>query len=223
MISPAPYCVGIAGGTGSGKTTLARTLCDLLGPDAATVVETDSYYRDLSDLPAKERHLVNFDHPDALDVELMAAHVQKLCRGRSVRMHAYDFTTHCRTNTMVKLQPRPIILIEGIFVLTCEPVVRLLDLKIYIDERADVRRERRMLRDIRERGRTPDMISRQYENHVVPMHERYVEPYKKNADIILCNSNETDRVLPLLRESLTGRSNNSMANHKNIIPAHGDL
>jgi uridine kinase len=223
MKASAAYCVGIAGGTGSGKTTLARTLYDLLGPEKATVLEADHYYSDLSHIPEPERHLVNFDHPDALDIELLAGHIHELSHGRSVRMHAYDFTTHCRTDTMIRLLPRPIILIEGIFVLTCEPVVRLLDLKIYIDERPDVCRKRRLLRDTRERGRTPNMVSRQYENHVLPMHERFVEPYKKNADIILGNSNETDRVLPLLREALSASSTGGTTSHAPRRPAHGEL
>ena len=154
MTAPAAYCVGIAGGTGSGKTTLAQAVRDLLGPDMVTVIEADFYYRDLSHLPAQERHRVNFDHPDALDIDLMAAHLQELRCGRSVHMSAYDFTTHCRTNSLRCLLPRPIILIEGILVLACQPIARLLDLKVYIDERPEVRRERRMLRDVRERGRT---------------------------------------------------------------------
>jgi len=199
------YSVGIAGGTGSGKTTLARSVCELLGPDMVTVIEADSYYRDLSHLPAQERHHVNFDHPDALDIDLMAAHVQELRCGRSVHMSAYDFTTHCRTHTTFCLLPRPIILVEGILVLACQPIVRLLDLKVYIDERPEVRRERRMLRDVRERGRTADTVSLQYATHVLPMHERYVEPAKHNADIILTSSAETDQLLPVLRAALTER------------------
>ena len=136
----------------------------------------------------------------------MAAHVQELRCGRSVNMSAYDFTTHCRTNTTFCLLPRPIILVEGILVLACQAILRLLDLKVYIDERPDVRRERRMLRDVRERGRTLDMVSRQYENHVLPMHKRYVEPCKKNADIILTNSAETDQLLTVLRAALAERT-----------------
>jgi uridine kinase len=176
-----------------------------------TVIESDSYYRDLSHLPSHERHHVNFDHPDALDIDLMAAHLQELRCGRSVHMNTYDFTTHCRTNTLRCLLPRPIILVEGILVLACQPIVRLLDLKVYIDERPDVRRERRMLRDVRERGRTADMISRQYEHHILPMHERYVEPCKDSADIILDSSKATNRLLPLLRTALAERS--TLSNH----------
>lgn len=205
MTALAAYCVGIAGGTGSGKTTLARSVCELLGPDVVTVIEADSYYRDLSHLPEEERHRVNFDQPDALDIDLMAAHVQELRCGRSVHMSAYDFTTHCRTNTTFCLLPHPIILVEGILVLACQSIVRLLNLKVYIDECPEVRRERRMLRDVRERGRTADTVSLQYATHVLPMHARYVEPAKHNADIILTSSAETDRLLPLLRAALAER------------------
>jgi uridine kinase len=216
MNAPAAYCVGIAGGTGSGKTTLARTVCDLLGPDMVTVIEADYYYHDLSHISAAKRHLVNFDHPDALDIDLMTAHMHNLRRGRAVSTNAYDFTTHCRTNTMISLLPRPIILIEGILVLACQPIERLLDLKIYIDERPEVRKERRILRDISERGRTQAMSSRQYVHHVLPMHERYVEPCKDNADIILANSNETERLLPLLRSALSQRTNGVGTHHREV-------
>lgn len=216
MTSPAAYCVGIAGGTGSGKTTLARIVCDLLGPDMVTVIEADSYYRDLSHLPEAERHLVNFDHPDALDVDLMAAHVQELRRGHPVHMSTYDFTTHCRTNTLRCLLPRPIILIEGILVLACQPIVHLLDLKVYIDERPAVRRERRILRDVKERGRTAGTVSLQYATHVMPMHELYVEPGKHNADIILTSSAETEQLLTVLRTVLTERNPGDGTNHTAI-------
>jgi uridine kinase len=166
---------------------------------------------------------VNFDHPDALDIDLMAEHLQELRCGRPVRMNAYDFTTHCRTNTLRCLLPRPIILVEGILVLACQPIVRLLDLKVYIDECPEVRRERRMLRDVRERGRTPEMSALQYERDVLPMHTRYIEPVKKDANIILSSSAETDRLLPLLREALSQRTNGIQPNQKKLprTPAHG--
>lgn len=206
MSRPGPYCAGIAGGTGSGKTTLARRVRDLLGHDAVTVVEADSYYRDLSRVPAPQRHLVNFDHPDAMDIELLTGHLEELRRGRAVHSHSYDFTTHCRTGRMISLLPRPVILVEGILVLACDQLLRLLDLKVYIDERPDVRRERRFLRDVRERGRTPEMSALQYERDVLPMHERYVEPAKKNADIILSGSSDTGRLVEVLRAVLAGNA-----------------
>lgn len=202
MSSPGPYCAGIAGGTGSGKTTLARSLRDLLDADSVTVIEADWYYRDLSNLSAQERHLVNFDHPDALDTDLMAAHLHELRAGRAVRVHNYDFTTHCRTDSVFELLPRPLILVEGILVLACPAIAPLLDLKVYIDEQPDVRRARRMLRDCRERGRTPEMSALQYERDVLPMHARFVESGKKIADIILSSSADTDRLLGVLRKAL---------------------
>lgn len=202
MKNPAPYCVGIGGGTGAGKTTLAYALRDLLGAETVAVVEADHYYRDLSHMPLEKRHHVNFDHPDSLEVELLAEHLRSLRRGHTVRTHAYDFTTHCRTKNIVSLVPRPIILIEGIFVLTSQPILRLLDLNVYIDEHPDLRRSRRIQRDVMERGRTAEMSSRQYDTHVLPMHERYVEPGRHNADIILKNSAETALLLPLLHEAV---------------------
>ncbi len=201
----APYCAGISGGTGSGKTTLARHVRDMLGPDTVTIIESDCYYRDLSHIPEQERRMVNFDHPDALDVGLLASHLRELRACRPVRTHAYDFTTHCRTCAAVELLPRPIILVEGILVLSCPEIAPLLDLKVYIDEQPAVRRERRMLRDCRERGRTPEMSALQYERDVLPMHARYVEPGKKNADIILAGSADTDRLLGVLRAALAGQ------------------
>jgi len=215
MSTPGSYCVGIAGGTGSGKTTLARRLQALLGTDSVTVIETDWYYRDLSHIPAQERHMVNFDHPDALDIELMAAHLHELRSGNPVRAHAYDFTTHCRTDSVVELRPRPIILVEGILVLACPSIAPLLDLKVYIDEQPAVRRERRMLRDVRERGRTPEMSALQYERDVLPMHARYVEPSKKHADMILNSSAEADRLLVMLRAEHAARSTATQARHRN--------
>jgi len=206
-----PYCAGIAGGTGSGKTTLARRVRDLLGREMVTVVEADTCYRDLSLVPAPQRQLVNFDHPDALDIELLAGHLGELRRGRTVHTHTYDFTTHCRTERVISLLPRPVILVEGILVLACDPVARLLDLKVYIDERPSVRRERRLLRDVNERGRTHEMSSLQYANHVLPMHARYVEPSKHNADIILGSSDETGPLLEALRTVLTGSGTDAHA------------
>lgn len=207
MSGTIPYIAGIAGGTGSGKTTLARHVRDLLGCEAVTVIEADSYYRDLSHMPARERHLVNFDHPDALEAGLLAAHLQELKCGRAVRAHRYDFATHCRTRELINLQPRPVIIVEGILVLACDPVARLLDLKVYIDERPEVCRERRMLRDVRERGRTPEMSALQYANHVLPMHACYVEPCRRTADIILAGSDAAGPLIEILRSVLAACCN----------------
>jgi uridine kinase len=208
-----PYCVGIAGGTGSGKTTLAYRLQSIFGPEQVTVLEADYYYRDLSHMPAQERHRVNFDHPVALDIELMAAHLRELRQGRAVRMNVYDFTTHCRTDAVVSLEPRPLILVEGILVLSCPAVSDQLDLKVYINEDADVRRERRLQRDVRERGRAPEMSALQYERDVLPMHARYVEPALKDADIVLSSSADTDRLLSVLRAALATHSKNAQRSH----------
>ena len=200
-----PFIAGIGGGTGSGKTTLARAVRDLLGPGMVTVIETDSYYRDLSHIPEPERHHVNFDHPEALDVDLMADHLQKLRLGRTVQVPAYDFTTHCRTDAMITIEPRPIVIVEGIFALAVPQIRNQLDVTVYIDEHPDVRLKRRIERDIRERGRTAEMSFRQYTQHVLPMHAQYVEPSRHNADMILKSSSETDRLLEVLRAALPER------------------
>jgi len=180
-----PFVIGIAGGTGSGKTTVARKIYDSLQLDSAVFLDQDSYYRELSHLPLEERKLVNFDHPDSVDSELLADHLEQLIAGQAIQKPTYDFAAHTRAEKRVRVQSREVILVEGIL-LFVEPRLReLFDLKIFVDTEADVRFIRRLQRDLDLRGRTTDSVIEQYLTTVRPMHFEFVEPSKRYADIIL--------------------------------------
>lgn len=180
-----PFVIGIAGGTGSGKTTVARRIYESLHLDSAVFLDQDSYYRDLGHLPLEERKKLNFDHPESLDNELLADHLEQLVQRRSVQKPVYDFAAHTRTPEHVQVDPRDIILVEGIL-LFVEPRLRdLFDLKIFVDTEADVRFIRRLKRDLDMRGRTIDSVIDQYLTTVRPMHFEFVEPSKRYADVIL--------------------------------------
>jgi uridine kinase len=180
-----PFVIGIAGGTGSGKTMVARRLYESLHLHAAVFLDQDSYYRDLDHLPLEERKLVNFDHPDSMDSELLAAHLERLIAGEGVEKPSYDFAAHTRAPETVWTEPRRVVLVEGIL-LFVEPRLRdLFDLKIFVDTEADLRFIRRLRRDLELRGRTIDSVIDQYLTTVRPMHLEFVEPSKRYADIIL--------------------------------------
>ena len=180
-----PIIVGVSGGSGSGKTTVAQTIHDRLGPEKVAYIPHDAYYRDLSHLPPEERARQNFDHPDALDTDLLVEHLHRLRRGEPVEVPVYDFATHTRRPETRRVEPRPIILVEGILVFV-EPALRdLMDIKIFVDTDPDIRFIRRLLRDIRERGRTMESVIEQYLSTVRPMHLEFVEPSKRYADIII--------------------------------------
>ncbi len=177
--------IGIAGGTGSGKTTVARRIYESLHLDSAVFLDYDAYYKELGHLPIEERQRVNFDHPDSLDNELFIAHLEALIAGRPIDKPLYDFTRHTRAPQSVRVQPRDIILVDGIL-LFVEPKLReMFDLKIFVDTEADVRFIRRLSRDIETRGRTVDNVIEQYLTTVRPMHFEFVEPTKRYADVIL--------------------------------------
>ncbi len=180
-----PVLIGIAGGSGSGKTTVANVILERVGEDKIAFVPHDAYYKDLDDLPPAQRDLINFDHPDSLETSLLIAHLQQLRRWRPVHIPIYDFTGHRRTKKTRRVEPRPVILIEGILILAEPELRRLLDVKIYVDTPADVRFIRRLKRDIAERGRTLESVIHQYETTVRPMHEEFVEPSKHFADVII--------------------------------------
>lgn len=177
--------IGIAGGTGSGKSTVARRIYDSLHLDSAVFLDQDSYYRELGHLPLQERTRVNFDHPDALDNELLAEHLEQLIAGRPVEKPTYDFSAHTRAAQSVRVEPRGVILVEGILLFVESRLRELFDLKIFVDTDADIRFIRRLRRDLDLRGRTLDSVIEQYLATVRPMHFDFVEPSKRYADIIL--------------------------------------
>ncbi len=193
-----PVALGVAGGTGSGKTSVARAILRAVGTQRIAFLAQDSYYRDVE--WESDEHLLhhNFDHPDALDNELLVEHLRQLKAGRPVEVPVYDFVRHVRTAETERVEPRPVILLEGIL-LFVEPELReLLDFKIYVDTDADVRLIRRIKRDIRERGRTVDDVIRQYLGTVRPMHNEFVEPSKRWADVIVPEGGENRVALEMV-------------------------
>ncbi len=177
--------IGVAGGTGSGKTTVANQILDRVGAEHIAYIPHDAYYRDLSHLPQAERAKVNFDHPDSLETSLLIEHLRRLRQGEAVEIPVYDFTRHSRTDRTTHIEPAPIILVEGILIFV-EPELRdEFDVKIFIDTDADIRFIRRLRRDIHERGRTLDSVIQQYLRTVRPMHLEFVEPSKRYADVII--------------------------------------
>jgi len=177
--------IGIAGGSGSGKTTAADIILKKVGKHRIAYLQHDSYYRDLSDLPVNQRRAVNFDHPDSLESALMMEHILQLKQWKAVEVPLYDFTTHNRTDKTIHVEPRRVILVEGILIFN-EPALRsLFDVKIFVDTDADIRFIRRLKRDLEERGRTTEMVVNQYLSTVRPMHLEFVEPSKRYADVII--------------------------------------
>ncbi len=180
-----PVIVGVAGGTGSGKTTVSYAILERVGRDRIAYIQHDSYYRDLSHLPPEERARVNFDHPDALENDLLIRHLQQLIAGRPAEIPIYDFTTHTRRKETRTVLPHRVILLEGILIFADKMLREMMDVKIFVDTDADLRFIRRLGRDIAERGRTMESVIRQYLETVRPMHLEFVEPSKRYADIII--------------------------------------
>jgi len=180
-----PIVIGIAGGTGSGKTTVAKVILQRAGATNIAFLPHDAYYRDLSGLSYEERSQTNFDHPDSLETELLVQHVQQLKNWQPVELPVYDFTNHRRTERTIHVEPRPVVLVEGILIFYEEVLRKLFDVKIFVDTDADIRFIRRLKRDIVERGRTTESVINQYLNTVRPMHMEFVEPSKRYADVII--------------------------------------
>ncbi|ADL51584.1 uridine kinase [Clostridium cellulovorans] len=180
-----PVLIGITGGTGSGKSTISREICSKFHENNITMIEQDSYYKDQSSLSFEERIKTNYDHPDAFDTELFVEHLKDLIQGKSIEKPQYDFEKHNRKLETVLVEPKQIIIVEGILVLQEKAVRDLLDIKIFVDTDSDVRIIRRLVRDINERGRTLDSVINQYLNYVRPMHLQFTEPSKRYADIII--------------------------------------
>jgi len=207
---PKPFVVAVAGGSGSGKTTVARAIGSALPKGASVTLEQDHYYRDRSDLPFEERVKVNYDHPDAIEFELLQQHIDELVAWREVDRPAYDFADHARRAERVHLAPAPIVIVEGILALALPEMRARFDLRIFVDTDADIRLMRRVRRDLEERGRSFAQVRAQYYETVRPMHLAFVEPSKRFADVIVpeggTNRVALDVILSRLREHLATAS-----------------
>ena len=190
--------VGVAGGTGSGKTSFAEKLLEHLGPERCVTIAQDAYYKDGSTLSPEERAAINYDHPDAFDTSLLIQDLRDLKAGRPVPQLTYDHASYARRVLADPLTPRPVILLEGILILAEEPLRRLMDIKLFIDTDADVRILRRLRRDLKERGRTFESVEKQYLGSVRPMHLEFVEPSKRYADLIVPEGAENQVALDLV-------------------------
>jgi uridine kinase len=200
-----PLVVGIAGGTASGKTTVARKVREALADCRVAFIDQDSYYRDLKDMSLEERREVNFDHPDAFDRDLLVHHLRELRAGRPIQKPVYDFRTSSRKEDTVRVDPGDIILIEGILVLHMKEVRDEMGVKIYVDADDDLRILRRLTRDIKDRGRDFDHVVGQYLRHVRPMHMGFVEPSKHFADIIIPHGGNNDIAIGMLVGALRAK------------------
>jgi uridine kinase len=177
--------IGIAGGSGSGKTTVAQEILQRVGPERIAYIQHDSYYKDLTGLPPAQRVEVNFDHPNSLETELLISHIEQLKRGQMIEVPIYDFSNHSRTDKTFRVNPRGVIIVEGILIFV-EPELRsLFDVKLFVDTDADIRLIRRLQRDITERGRTVESVIKQYQSTVRPMHLEFVEPSTRYAEVII--------------------------------------
>jgi uridine kinase len=178
---------GVAGGTASGKTTVARAILEVVGTAQIAYLPHDAYYKDMKHLPYEERTKLNYDHPDSLETKLLVRHIKQLQQGTAVSVPVYDFTRHRRTKETVLVEPSPIILVDGILIFTRRKLRELMDIKVYVDTDADVRFIRRLTRDMEERSRSLQSVVRQYLETVRPMHLKFVEPSKRYADVIIPN------------------------------------
>jgi uridine kinase len=197
-MTSSPYLIGIGGGTGSGKTTIATEIAESVDA-AVTLLSMDNYYSDQSDLTFEERRETNYDHPDAFDWDLLVADLQAIARGDAVSIPQYDFERHTRKDTERRLEPEPIVVLEGILALYHEQIRAEIDLAVYVATDADVRVLRRLQRDIDERGRTVEGVVEHYLSTVKPMHEQFVQPTKRDADIIIPEGSNP-KAIELLRE-----------------------
>jgi uridine kinase len=185
ILAMSPFVIGVAGGSGSGKTTVVRRIVDSLGPDQVTLLQHDRYYRDRNDLRLEERAALNYDHPDSLETDLLVRHVRDLRNGKAVDVPAYDFARYARLTETERVQPRRALIVEGILIFADAALRDLMDIKVFVDTDSDTRFIRRLQRDVAERGRTMESVIDQYQTTVKPMHLEFVEPSKRYADVIV--------------------------------------
>lgn len=190
--------IGIAGGTGSGKSTLTARLREHFGEHEVSVINHDSYYKRHDELPYEERCKLNYDHPDSFDTDLLVEHLRALRRGETVQVPVYNYSIHNRSDKTVTVFPAPVIIVEGILIFDSAELCNMMDLKVFVDTDADVRILRRIVRDVKSRGRTLDSVVKQYLTTVKPMHEQFVEPSKRKADLIVPEGGRNEVALDML-------------------------
>lgn len=205
-----PIVFGVAGGTASGKTTVARAILEAVGASQIAYLPHDSYYKDMSHLSLEERAQLNYDHPNSLESKLLVKHIKRLMQNKEVHVPVYDFTTHRRTEETVLVEPSPIVLVDGILIFTKRKLRELMDIKVYVDTDPDVRFIRRLQRDIQERGRSLDSVVLQYMDTVRPMHLKFVEPSKRHADVIIPNGGMNRVAMEMVVSGL-----------RELLPKHG--
>ena len=193
-----PVVIGVAGGSGSGKTSVTKAIIESFKDHSVLMLEQDYYYKDQSDLPFEERLKTNYDHPLAFDNDLLIEHIEKLLRYEPIEKPVYDYSVHTRSKEIIEVEPKDVIILEGILVLEDERLRNLMDIKLYVDTDADIRIIRRMSRDIKERGRTLDSVIEQYTNVVRPMHNQFIEPTKRYADVIIPEGGQNHVAIDLM-------------------------
>lgn len=202
LIGHRPLVVGVAGGTGAGKTTVTRAIAEAVGHDRVAELPEDAYYREYHNLSEAQRTAINWDHPDTIEVELLLAHLRQLTNGHAIERPVYDFAAYARSPQTIRIEPMPVIIVEGIL-LFVEPRLRdLFDVKVFVDTDPDLRFIRRLLRDVRDRGRTVESVVSQYLTTVRPMHVAFVEPSKRYADVIVPEGGENHVAIELLRSAI---------------------
>ncbi|MFJ5758114.1 uridine kinase [Neobacillus sp. NPDC093182] len=193
-----PVVIGVAGGSGSGKTSVTKAIYESFKGHSITMIQQDYYYKDQSDLPFEERLKTNYDHPLAFDNDLLIEHIEKLLRYEPIEKPVYDYSIHTRSKEVIAVEPKDVIILEGILVLEDERLRNLMDIKLFVDTDADIRIIRRMSRDIKERGRTLDSVIEQYTNVVRPMHNQFIEPTKRYADVIIPEGGQNHVAIDLM-------------------------
>jgi len=201
-VSDKPLLTGVAGGSGSGKTTVSTAIADAVGTHRVAILAEDAYYREYGHLPEAERATINYDHPDTIETELLLSHLHALLEGAAIQRPIYDFTTYTRRLETHRVEPRPVLIVEGILILADATLRQLLDIKVFVDADADLRFIRRLTRDVHERGRSVDSVITQYLSTVRPMHLAFVEPSKRYADIIVPEGGQNRVAIDLLRSAI---------------------